>query len=99
MAGIAYNFSNEAENAIYLGGRIGPQFREYSTGTGHGYTVFAYDVFLGKRFRLADRISWAPEVSFSGHTSGSTKDNNGLTYHLGFYRQWTFTPFQIALVF
>lgn len=95
-AGMAYNLSDETQNSFYLGARLGPAF--VTPSSGHHYVVLSFDMFLGKRFALTEHVSWAPEVSYNGHTGGTTSVD-GSTWYYYARRNWTFTPFQVAVLF
>jgi hypothetical protein len=99
MVGLAYNFSEDTTNSFYLGARVGPSFQYFNSGAARGYTLFSYESFIGKRIVITDHISWAPEVSFGGHASGSTTDANGSARLYDSSTHWTITPVQFALLF
>ena len=75
-AGPVFNFIEPIENSPFI--YVGPGLSLVSFG-GNSTTGFQFVVAAGKRFQLGDRISYSPQVSFSGFTSGGFTSAIGIT--------------------
>ncbi len=70
LLGPTYNFCEDAENSPFLGALVGEETTgAHTTYAGTVYTnstaQFTYQLNAGKRFHVADHVSWAPEVSYT----------------------------------
>jgi|GEM_PF-2604459 len=94
-AGPIVNFNHEdLENSAYLGARIG-LVRTHSGLYDVTTSFFAWQAFLGKRIRITDHVSWAPEIDYF-HQGDSTMSDGTRIYGSAFL---TAAPLRFSFLF
>ena len=94
-AGPILNMSpDDLEDSIYVGMRAGFA-RNHSGLYDLSFSSFAWQAFLGKRFRIVEHVCWAPEFDY--YQRGDTVESDG-TQVKGYHR-WTVTPLRFSFLF
>ena len=92
LVGPVYNFLGPIPSAFFVGARAGIS---NLSGGGLGYTSFAFEAFVGKRFEIASHVSWAPEVGVL-YTGSATIQN---VIPVPSTTTFVVTPFRFSILF
>jgi len=82
LTGITYNFSSDLTKSIFVSGLIGLDYVKWSSGPySNSSTEGLYSLRLGKRFALAENISWNLFLEYKDSFQ-SYSDYNNWNFHL-----------------
>ncbi|MBS1964189.1 MAG: outer membrane beta-barrel protein [Bdellovibrionales bacterium] len=99
LLGPTFDFTADAENAPYAFAGIG-EASAGATYTSGSYTStlslnqFAYAIGIGKRFRLADHVTWAPQIRYLALDSANDGSLSVRASH-----DWDFLVFRFSVLF
>jgi hypothetical protein len=103
LVGPTFNFSDDPENAVFLSAAIGEETSGSSTTyLGTSYTAstsqFAWSLNLGKRFHLADHVSWAPQAGIIYVGESDYNTGSGISGKIHSTTDWQIVPFRFTVL-